>query len=208
MAQQDLASRVFLRPIATPIPLGFMALAVTTSVFAVVELRWIPASQGQTAAWMALLITAPLQLLASVFGYLARDPVAGTGMAFLAGSWALTGMETLKAPPGSTSQGLGVALIACAAALLIPVFSAGGKRVAALVMALTAARFALTGVAQLTGADTMRVVAAAVGLALGVVALYAALAFELEGARGAEILPLGRTRDATSHGEPGVRRRL
>jgi hypothetical protein len=29
---------------------------------------------------LALLLTAPLQLLTSVFGFLARDPVAGTGM--------------------------------------------------------------------------------------------------------------------------------
>ncbi len=201
-------ARVFLRPIGTPIPLGFMALAVTTSVFAVVELRWIPVSQEQTAARMALLITAPLQLLASVFGYLARDPVAGTGMAFLSGTWALTGVETLKAPPGSTSAGLGVALVACGVALLVPVVSSGGKRVAAGVMALTATRFAVTGAAQLTGADSVRIAAACVGLALGVAALYAALAFELEGARHRTLLPVGRTRDVIPEGEPGVRNRL
>ena len=77
---RDTPPRVFLRPIGTPLPLGFMALSATTSVLAVVQLHWIPISQGQTAAWMALVVAAPLQLLASVFGYWARDPIAGSGM--------------------------------------------------------------------------------------------------------------------------------
>jgi hypothetical protein len=30
---------------------------------------------------------APLQLIASLFGFLARDAIAGTGMGILAGTW-------------------------------------------------------------------------------------------------------------------------
>jgi len=204
----DGSAQVFLRPIATPIPLGFMALSATTSVFAVVELGWIPADQRQTAAWMALVLAAPLQLLAGVFGYLARDPIAGSGMAFLSGTWALLGVSSLVAPPGSSSPGLGVALVAAAAALLVPVLSSGGKRVAAGVIALAAARFAVTGVYELTGSSSWQLAAGAMGLALGAAALYGALAFELEGARHQTVLPVGRVRDVTSSGEPGVRRRL
>ncbi|MFW5899245.1 MAG: hypothetical protein ACOCUN_02115 [Jiangellaceae bacterium] len=36
------ATRVVLRPLATPLPLGFLALAVATTVFGVVQLEWIP----------------------------------------------------------------------------------------------------------------------------------------------------------------------
>jgi len=208
MGGPDGSPQVFLRPLATPLPLGFMALAATTSVFAVVELGWIPADQRQTAAWMALVVAAPLQLLAAVFGYLARDPIAGSGMAFLSGTWALLGVSALVAPPGSSSPGLGVALFAAAAALLVPVVSSGGKRVAAGVIALAAVRFAVTGVYELTGSSTWQVVAGATGLTLGVAALYGALAFELEGARRETVLPVGRTRDVTTEGEPGVRPRL
>jgi succinate-acetate transporter protein len=204
----DGSPQVFLRPIATPIPLGFMALSATTSVFAVVELGWIPADQRQIAAWMALVLAAPLQLLAGVFGYLARDPIAGSGMAFLSGTWALLGVTSLVAPPASSSPGLGVALFAAAAALLVPVLSSGGKRVAAGVIALAAARFAVTGVYEVTGSSAWQVAAGATGLALGVAALYGALAFEVEGARHRTVLPVGRARDVTSQGEPGVRRRL
>lgn len=205
---EEPSPRVFLRPIGTPIPLGFMALAATTSVFAVVELGWIPADQRQTAGWMALVLAAPLQLIAGVFGYLARDPIAGSGMAFLSGTWALLGVSSIVAPPGSSSPGLGIALFAAAGALLVPVLSAGGKRVAAGVVALAAARFAVTGVYELTGSSTWQVTAGAMGLTLGVAALYGALAFELEGARHKTVLPVGRSRDVTENGEPGVRRRL
>lgn len=204
----DTPPRIFLRPIGTPIPLGFMALSAVTSVLAVVQLHWIPVTQGQTAAWMALVVAAPLQLMASVFGYWARDPIAGSGMAFLAGTWALIGISTLLSPPGSTSPGLGVALLAAAAALLVPACSSAGKRVAAGVIALAAARFAVTGIYELTAASGWRVAAGAVGLALGVAALYGAFAFELEGAHHKRVLPVGRSRDVTRNGEPGVRRRL
>lgn len=58
------ATRVTLRPLATPLPLGFLA----------------------------------------------RDPVAATGMGVPAGTWAVVGLTTLISPPGSTSRGLAVLL--------------------------------------------------------------------------------------------------
>jgi hypothetical protein len=74
-------TRIVLRPIATPLPLGFLALAVATTAFASVQLGWIPQSQGHTIALGVLALTVPMQLLAAVIGFLARDPVAATGMA-------------------------------------------------------------------------------------------------------------------------------
>lgn len=71
---------VTLRPVGNPLPLGFLALAVTTTVFSAVQLGWLPAGQWTVAALTALLFAVPLQALAAVFGFLARDPVAGTGM--------------------------------------------------------------------------------------------------------------------------------
>ncbi len=76
----QLVSRVVLRPIATPLPLGFLALFVATLSFSAVQLSWIDTSQGHIVALPALTLTVPLQLIASVMGFLARDPVAATGM--------------------------------------------------------------------------------------------------------------------------------
>jgi succinate-acetate transporter protein len=201
--------------------MGFLALALATSVFGAVQLGWIPPTQGHVAGLTALVLTAPLQFLASVFGHLARDPVTATGMAILSGTWALLGLATLLSPPGKTSPGVGVLLLCAAAAMLIPALVGISKLAAAGVMALAAVRFGLTGWYELTGSPAARTTAGAVGIALAVVAFYAALALELEGARRHTILPTGRSgmAAAAERGEkvfdaaelarePGIRPRL
>jgi hypothetical protein len=105
------AARVVLRPLATPLPLGFLALALATTVFSAVQLGWVPPDQGRVAALTALGATVPLQLTAAVVGFLARDPVAATGMGVPTGTWAVVGLTTLTSPPGTASPGLGVLLL-------------------------------------------------------------------------------------------------
>ena len=41
-------SRIVLRPIGNPLPLGFLALAVATLSFSALQLGWLPPQQG---AW-------------------------------------------------------------------------------------------------------------------------------------------------------------
>ena len=79
------ATTVMLRPIATPLPLGFLALALATTVFSAVQLGWIPPTEGRIAALTALAATVLLQAIASIVGFLARA-VAATGMGVLAGT--------------------------------------------------------------------------------------------------------------------------
>lgn len=185
-------TRIVLRPIGTPLPLGFLGLFVSTAAFAVLQLGWLSPEQGRVVALAALLLTVPVQLLAAVYGFLARDPVAGTGMGILAGTWAVAGYVTLTSAPGTTSPGLGVVLLLAAAAMLVPAFAGLPKLVAAAVMALSAARFAVTGVAEVSGSSGWMTAAGTVGLALAALALYAALAFELEDTRHRTVLPLLR----------------
>jgi hypothetical protein len=105
-------------------PLGFIALALATAMFGVVQLGWIPPTQGAVAALTAVAATLPLQLLASVFGYLSRDPVAATGFALQAGTWGVVG--------------LGALLVIAAVAVLIPGVAGYSKLVPAAVMVGTA----------------------------------------------------------------------
>lgn len=215
------ATRVVLRPLATPLPLGFLALMVATSGFSALQLGWVPAAEAHDIALAALVLAPPLQLLAAGFGFLARDPVAGTGMALLAGTWALLGLTTELSPPGSTSPALGVLLIAAGVALLVPTVAGFAKPAAALVMGVAAARFAVTGWYELSASATAKSVAGWVGIALGAVALYGAFALELEGSLRRTVLPVGRSglaREAVEGEgvfdsgelarEPGVRPRL
>ena len=185
-------TRVVVRPIGTPLPLGFLGLLVATLGFSALQLGWVPPSQTAAVALGVLGLTVPLQLLSSVLGFLARDPVAGTGMGVLAGTWGAVALATLQGAPGATSPGLGVLLLASAAAMLVPAVAGVTKLAATGVMALTSVRFALTGVAELTDGQAWLTAAGVAGVVLAVAALYAALAFELEDARHRTVLPLGR----------------
>jgi succinate-acetate transporter protein len=159
--------RVVLRPVATPLPLGFLALVLATTVFSAVQLGWIAPDQGRVAAITAVAATVPLQFAVAVMGFLARDPVAVTGMGLLAGTWAVVGLVTLTAVPGTVSPGLGVLLLTAGIGMLVPAAGAVSSKIApALVMALAGCRFAVTGVYQLDGSAAWKAAAGWTGLVL------------------------------------------
>jgi succinate-acetate transporter protein len=202
--------RVFLRPIGNPLPLGFLALSAATMLVSGLQLGWLEASQGTDVAFVLIAFVFPLQLVASVFGYLARDAVAGTGMGILSGTWLSVGLVMLTSPAGSTSDALGLFLLVAGLAMLVPATAAAsGKLVAVAVLGTTALRFACTGMYELTASKTWEDIAGVVGLALFAIAMYAALAMALEEARRTTVLPTGR-RGAATHvvDEPGIRPQL
>jgi hypothetical protein len=90
-------------------------------------------------------------------------------------------------------------LLVAATAMLIPAAAAGsGKLIPLGVLAITALRFATTGLYELTASPTWEDIAGVTGLVLCGLALYAALAMALEDARRETSLPvlrrgLGRT---------------
>ena len=92
--------------------------------------------------------------------------------------------------------------------MLVPAVSAGAKLVPAAVMGGAGIRFVVTGGYQVTASAGWRITAGWVGLALGILALYAALALEREGSHRHAVLPLGRRSPAEPAGEPGVRPQL
>lgn len=214
---------VTVRPIATPLSLGFLALAVASFLVSGLQLAWVsPVSQGHTIALLVLVVVVPLQAAGSIFGFLARDPAAAAGFGVLSGTWAGFCAATLSTPAGMTNRGLGLLLCASAGTLLVPIAaSAWGKPLAAAVLLFAAGRFAVSGAYQLTQSDAARHAAGWLGIAVVATAVYAALAFELEGAAGRAVLPVGRIgrgrlamrgdfTDEMRHvtHEPGVRRPL
>lgn len=199
-------TRIVLRPIANPLPLGFLALGAGTLLVSGLQLGWLAPTQGPDVALVLLAFVFPLQLVASIFGYLGRDVVAGTGMGLLAGTWLSIGLVTLTAPaPGATSDALGLFLLLAGTAMLIPFSAAAtGKLAAAAVLGATALRFTATGLYELTASGTWKDVAGVIGLVLLALALYAALALALEDARGATVLPIGRIGGGAAALEGGV----
>lgn len=203
------SARVVLRPLANPLPLGFLGQAVASWSFACLQLGWLSPAQGHTVALGVLLLTVPLQLLASILGFLERDPVAGTGMGLLAGGWAIIAAGTLTSPPGALSPGLGVLLVGVAGAVLLPAAIGVQRMAAALVLLCSVARFAVTGAAELLTSHSWLHAAGWVGLVLAAMSAYAAAAFEIEAATGRARLPIGRLTSPEQDlaAEPGVRPR-
>ena len=139
-------SRVMLRPVASPLPLGLLALAVGTFTIAGVQLSWISLAQSPDAGLAVLTFVVPLQMVSFVYGFLARDPAASTGMALQAGGWFSIGLATYTGRPGQASPALGLVLLGAATVLLVPAVTASlSKVLAAVVMMLTSLRFYLTG---------------------------------------------------------------
>jgi uncharacterized protein len=204
------ASRIMLRPIGNPLPLGFLALAGATLLVSGLQLGWLADSQGKDVALVLIAFVFPLQLLTSVFGYLGRDVVAGTGMGVLAGTWLSVGLVMLTSPAGSTSDALGLFLLLASVAMLVPaIAAASGKLVAMAVLSTTSLRFACTGLFELTASGTWEDIAGVVGLVLCAVAVYAALAMALEEARRETVLPTGRRGTGLDvENEPGIRPQL
>lgn len=212
-------TRIIVRPVAVPLPLAFAALAVGSIVVSAQELSWIAPEGGFEVGIVLVALVAPLQIIAALFGFLARDPVAGTGISLVAAAWLVAGLTRIV--PEAEGTTFGVALLAVSLALAIPVIAASlDKRVVAALIALTAVRFALNGILAITGSPTFADLGGVVGICVSALAIYTALAIELE-AIGRPVLPLGRSESAevSVHGdlarqvqgiehEAGVRRRL
>ncbi|MCG6497771.1 GPR1/FUN34/YaaH family transporter [Kitasatospora sp. A2-31] len=196
--------RIFLRPLATPLPLGFLGLAVATFVLSGLQLGWVPVGQAHQVALVMVAFAFPAQLIAALYGFLCRDAAAATGMGVLAGTWLTLGLITLGSPPGATSETAGLLLLAAGLVLFVPaVATVPSKGVAGVVLFTAALRFLLTGAYQYGGGSSWKTAAGVTGAVLAAFALYAALALELEGQRRRTVLPTLR-RGGSTGAAPGT----
>lgn len=175
---------MILRPIGTPLTIGMSGLAVASFVQSGLDLGWVPKTQGTDVGLILLSVPFVLQLLASVFAYLARDGATGATLGLLATTWLSLGLVHLTSAAGSTSSALGLLLVAAgtmlalsAAAVLVV------KPLPAAVFAIAALRFVLAGVYELSTTGFWQALAGVVGLVITALAAYCVLAFELEDQR-------------------------
>src|SRR5579875_523037 len=99
------APRISLRPIATPLPIGMLALAVGSLVLCGIQLKWIPIEQTQTVALCLLGFVVPLQFIGFIFGLLSRDEGAASAMGLLFAAWLASGVSMLASIPAERRSG-------------------------------------------------------------------------------------------------------
>ena len=214
--------RITVRPYGSVVPLGFFAFGIGMFLFAALDAPWVPPTQGKDIGLMLVAFVGPLELLAAVIAFLARDTMAGVALGLFAGSWLLTGFATMQAKPGTLSSAQGYFLIAfCIAVGLLSLVAWLGQPLIAMLLTVSIVRAVLSAVYQLGGGRGWNHVAGWLALAIFCVAMYGGLAFLLEDSKGHAVLPLGRrgsSREAIEEGldvqlagladEPGVRKHL
>ena len=187
------AVRIFVRPLGAPLTIGMSGLTIASLIQSGLDLGWVPTSE--TADVGVILIAAPfvLQLLASVFSYLARDGATGAAIGVLATAWLALGLIHVVSPPGAVNSALGLLLLAASAVLaLSSIAVAVTKPLPGVVLVAAAVRFLLAAIYELSAVAFWQDAAGILGLAITALAAYSVLAFELEGQRGGPALPTFR----------------
>ncbi|GGY61804.1 hypothetical protein GCM10010326_65820 [Streptomyces xanthochromogenes] len=191
--EPDLRSmtRINLRPIASPMPLGFFTVAIASAMTGCLQLGLLETADRRAVA-LCVLPAFALQLLVSILAFGARDVLAATLMGTFAGSWLAYSLVMGTGAPGALRV-LGVFNLAflCFGALMAAV--ARPKRALWFVLVASLPRWAATGLAGLTETAWLTRTAGALGLVVALVATYAAFALMLEDMRSEEVLPIGRS---------------
>jgi succinate-acetate transporter protein len=185
--------RVVVRPYGSSIPLGFFSFGIGMFLYAALNAPWVKATQGHSIGLLLAAFVAPLEIVATIFAFLARDTVAAATLGLFAGSWFAGGLATMQAKPGELDPAFGYFLIAFT---IVVVLLAGaallGKPFIAVLLLVSAARALLSAAYELGAGATWNHIGGWVALGIFCIAMYGGIAFLLEDALGRTVLPLGR----------------
>jgi succinate-acetate transporter protein len=216
------AVRVVLRPLASGLPLGFLSFAIGMLLLGGLEVGWVETSEQATVGVLIAAFVFPLELVAAVMAFAARDTLATTVLGLFATSWLAQGLLDVRAEPGTTSDATGLFLLGFAVAIGgSAVLAAAAKPLFAVVLGLSTTRTVLAALYELTDGSGVQHAAGIVSLALAATAAYTGLALMVEDVRKHDTLPVlrrGPAAAATSAtrlpnagelaAEPGVRDQL
>jgi uncharacterized protein len=214
-------TRIMLRPIGSGLPLGFFAFAIGMLLLGCSAIGWIPVSEQKDVGMLLIAFVFPLELIATIVAFLARDTLGATTLGLFATSWLALGWADRSSPPGSTSITLGIYLFGFAtAAFLLALLSTRGKPFFSALLTVAVARMVLAGVYEIGGSQEWLHIAGGLALALAALAMYGGTALGLEDTLQRELLPLFRRGGAQEafqrydaqlerlEAEPGVRQQL
>jgi uncharacterized protein len=214
-------TRIMLRPIGSALPLGFFSFGIGMLLLGCSAIGWIPVSEQKDVGMMLMSFVFPLELLATIVAFLARDTLGATTLGLFTTSWLALGWADFASPPGSTSVTLGIYLFGFAtAAALLALMSIRAKPFFTVLLSIAVARMVLSGVYETGGSHGWLKLAGGFGIALAALAMYGGTALGLEDAQHREVLPLFRRGAADEafqgfdaqldrlEAEPGVRQQL
>lgn len=217
----ELQTRIMLRPLGSSLPLGFFAFGIGMLLLACTAVGWIPPAEQKDVAMLLIAFVFPLELVATVFAFLARDTLGATTLGLFTTSWLSLGWLSYSSPPGAKSTATGIYLFGFAtAALLLALMSTRAKPFFTLLLSLAVARMVLGGYYEVGGTHGWYKASGIVALTLAALAMYGGTALGLEDARQRELLPLFRrgaadeafrgfdSQLARLEAEPGVRQQL
>lgn len=221
-ARQTPTTAVVLRPLGSPVGLGLSGLAIASLVGAGYDLGWVPTGQAHQVGLVLLVTVVPMQSIASVLAFAARDGASGGSFGLQAAAWAALAASHHSTPPGATSAATGLALLGAGALLALSgVTVAAAKPLVGAAVGLSGVHFVFAALYDLGAGGGWQDASGAVGLAVVAVAAYTAWASEVEATAGRPIVPTlrrGRGRTAVEGSyrdqladiahEPGVRREL
>jgi succinate-acetate transporter protein len=213
-------TRIMLRPVGSALPLGFFSFSVGMLLLACASIGWIPADESRQVGMLLMAFVFPLELVATVFAFLARDTLGATTLGLFTTSWLALGWLSESGPAGR-STATGVYLFGFAAAVfLLALMSTRAKPFFTVLLVLAAARMILDGAYEVGASHAFQTASGCVALPLVALALYGGAALGLEDAQQRELLPLfrrGTAQEAFSgyeaqlarlEREPGVRQQL
>jgi succinate-acetate transporter protein len=213
--------RIFLRPVGSGLPLGFFSFGIGMLLLGCQALAFIPVDEQRTGGMILMAFVFPLELVSTVFAFLARDTLGATTLGLFSTSWLAYGWIELASPPGERSVTVGIYLFGFSTAVaLLAALALLGKPFFAALLTLSVARQILDGIYQVGGGTTLYRASGGCALALTALAMYGGVALGLEDARHRELLPLFRRGGADEafqgyeaqlerlESEPGVRQQL
>jgi uncharacterized protein len=214
-------TRIVLRPVGSPLPIGFFSFGVGMLLLGCLSIGWIPAAEQKNVGMMLIAFVFPLELIATVVAFLARDTLGATTLGLFAASWLTIGWADRVSPPDQTSIALGIYLFGFGTvAFMLALMSTLGKPFFTVLLLVAVARMVLAGYYEIGGTHGWAKVSGGFAIALAALAMYGGAALSLEDARHRELLPLFRRGAADEafegfdaqlerlEAEPGVRQQL
>lgn len=208
---------IVLRPLASPLPLGFFSFAVGMALLGTMGLGWLATPvEVRSAGLLMAAFVFPLELIAAIVAVLCRDTATATTLGLFTTSWLALGLLDVLDPSAQTNRSTGV-FLAAFALMLVPlvVMAAFGKQLLAIVLTCSLARAALEAAYQLGAPHWTDLANGVVALVVTVLAGCAGTAFLIEDIHGRTPLVPRRGTAATAMSgdgahpaDPGVRAQL